>query len=118
MRDYDPVYARLREIMLAAAEDLPVTRDGPGELVVRTHAIDPKTREPGWFGMVAIKKSYVSYHLIPLYDHPALAADLGAALEKRRQGKTCFNFKATDAGAFDELACLTRAVRQVLGAVG
>ena len=111
VKDFDPVYARLREIMLAAAGDLPVTRDEPGELVVRTHAIDVKTREPGWFGMVAIKKSYVSYHLIPLYEHPALASDLGEALAKRRQGKTCFNFKSIDATTIDELAILTRAVR-------
>ena len=114
MADYDAVHARLRAIMLAAAGDLPVTEDAPGALVVRTHQIDPKTKAPGWFGTVTIKKSYVAYHLIPLYDHPALADGLTDALGKRRQGKTCFNFKAIDEDLFAELATLTDRVRATL----
>lgn len=111
MSDFDAVFAGLRGIMLAAAGDLAVARDEPGDLVVRTHEADPKTGEPGWFGTVTTKKSYVSYHLIPLYADPALADGLSDALARRRQGKTCFNFKQVDAGLFDELAKLTRRVR-------
>jgi hypothetical protein len=107
-------FARLRAILLAAVgPGHAVTRDAVGELVVRTQERDPKTGEPGWFAMVAVKKSYVSYHLMPLYVRPDLASDLPAALEKRRQGKTCFNFKAVDEPAFDALARLTRSAAGV-----
>ena len=111
---FDAVFARLRAIMLASADGLTVTRDAPGDLVVRDPAIDPKTREPRWFGTVTVKKSYVAYHLIPLYAAPELAADLPPELAKRRQGKTCFNFKAVDEAAFDALAMLTERVRATI----
>ena len=114
MDDFGSIHARLRTIMLEAAGDLAVARDEPGDFVVRTQAIDPKTQQPGWFGTVTIKKSYVAYHLMPLYEAPELAADLSAGLTKRRQGKTCFNFKAIDQGLFEELSDLTRRARAAL----
>ena len=111
MADFDAIHARLRAIMLGAADGLPVVRDLPGDLEVRTATIDPRTKEAGWFGTVTIRKSYVAYHLIPLYEAPALAEGVSTALAKRRQGKTCFNLKAMDEALFDELAALTRRVR-------
>ncbi len=106
--DFDSVHAELRRIMLAASEGLLINRDDPGDLIVRTPGIDPKTKEHGWFGTVTTKKSYVAYHLIPLYAHPGLADSISPALAKRRQGKTCFNFKSVDPVLFAELADLTR----------
>lgn len=111
MPGFDEVYAGLRAIMLEAAGDLTVARDLLGDLEVRTPVLDAKTRQPGWFGTVTVKKSYVAYHLIPLYDAPALTEGLSDALIKRRQGKTCFNFKVVDEALFAELAMLTRRVR-------
>ena len=107
MEAFTPVYDALRRTMLDAAGDRPVTVDEPGSLIVRTAEGDPKTGEPGWFGTVTIKKSYVAYHLIPLYAAPELADGLSPTLAKRRQGKTCFNFKAMDDALFAELAALT-----------
>lgn len=118
MADFAAVHARLRAIMLAAAGDQVIERDVPGELVVRTHRRDAKTGERGWLGTVTIKKSYVAFHLIPLYDQPALAEGLSAELERRRQGKTCFNFKAIDEPLFAELAALAGRVRAALPADG
>ena len=111
MGDHEQVYAQLRAIMLAAAHGLTIARDDPGDLEVRGPGSDAKTGEAGWFGTVTIRKSYVAYHLIPLYAHPQLAEGLSAALAKRRQGKTCFNFRAVDPALFEELADLTRRVR-------
>lgn len=108
MNGFDEVHAQLRHIMLDAASGQVVTRDEPGDLVVRTPNIDPKTGEPGWFGTVTIKKSYVAYHLMPLYCDPSLGEGISDALAKRRQGKTCFNFKLIDPALFAELAALTR----------
>ena len=108
MSAFEDVYQRLRAVMLDAAAGQVVAVDEPGNLVVRTAQIDGKTGQPGWFGTVTIKKSYVAYHLIPLYDQPALAEGLSTALGKRRQGKTCFNFKQVDEDLFAELADLSR----------
>ena len=94
--------------MLAAAPMMVVTKDLPGSLELRTVEIDPKTKERSWFGTVTIKKTYVAVHLLPLYTRPDLAAGCSAELSKRRQGKTCFNFKRIDEKLFDELNNLMR----------
>ncbi|MHA6721827.1 hypothetical protein [Sphingomonas sp. RS2018] len=45
---------------------------------------------------------------MPLYADPTLGEGLSERLSKRRQGKTCFNFKTIDEPLFAELAALTR----------
>lgn len=104
--DFAAVFTALRQVMLDHAGDQIVAEDAPGSLVLRTHALDAKG-QPGWFGTVTVKKSYVAYHLIPLYERPALADGISPALAKRRQGKTCFNFAKPDEALFAELATLT-----------
>lgn len=113
--EFEPVFQTLRRVMLDYADGLRVTRDQPGDLVICTTTMDAKG-EPGWFGVLNIKKTYVAYHLSPLYEHPDLAADISSALTKRRQGKTCFNFKRADPALFEELAALTARARQVVDA--
>ncbi|MDP3379749.1 MAG: hypothetical protein Q8S53_15395 [Brevundimonas sp.] len=113
--DFDELFQALRPLLLAHADGLLVTRDAPGDLVVRTPAVDAKG-EPGWFGTVTVKKSYVAVHLLPLYDHPALAEDLSLGLTRRRQGKTCFNFKRVEPELFEELSELMARVRRVVDA--
>lgn len=110
---FEPVFDRLRALMLQHAEGMTVTRDRPGDLVIRTPVYDARG-EPGWFGMVAIKKSYVAYHLLPLYERPEMVEGLPLELERRRQGKTCFNFKSEDEAAFAALSDLTARVRAVV----
>ena len=114
MADFAEVFDALRRIMLKHAEGLVIARDDPGHVEIRTGARDPKSGQAGWFGTVTIKKSYAAYHLIPLYDHPDLAADLSPTLEKRRQGKTCFNFKTVAPDLLVELETLTARVRAVV----
>lgn len=60
-----------------------------------------------WFGAVGPRKSYVSYHLMPVYMFPDLLKSASPELKKRMQGKSCFNFKEVDEKLFDELAKLT-----------
>lgn len=105
---FETIYPRLRDIMLAAAPAMVVSKDQPGSLELRTPDVDPKTKQPGWFGTVTVKKSYVAFHLMPLYTAPELAADISSALAKRKQGKTCFNFTKIEEELFDELSALTR----------
>ncbi len=106
---FEAIFARLRAIMVKAAPKMVVTKDSPGALELRTPAIDPKTKQPGWFGTVTIKKSYVAYHLIPLYSEPTLGDAISPELTKRKQGKTCFNFARSDESLFGELERLTKA---------
>lgn len=105
---FEPVFAALHSMMLAAAPGMIVTQDGPGHLVLKTPWNEPGKQEPAWFGMVQIKKTYVSCHLMPLYALPSLLADASPALLKRMQGKSCFNFKKVEQDLFAELAVLTR----------
>jgi hypothetical protein len=65
--------------------------------------------QPFYFAGVAMNKSYVSFHLMPIYLQPKIAKNISPALSKRRQGKCCFNFTAPDAPLFEELASMTRA---------
>lgn len=104
--DFAATYAALRTVMLRNAGEQIVAEDAPGSLILRTRALDAKG-QPGWFGTVTVKKSYVAYHLMPLYEQPALADGLSPALARRRQGKTCFNFKEVDEELFEEVAALT-----------
>jgi hypothetical protein len=97
------VFSQLRDIMLSVVdEDLDVTRDEPGDLVVRTRSLDAKGQQ-GWFGTVTIKKSYVAFHLMALYERQALLESLEEPLAAHRHGKTCFNFKSGDRQAFVQL---------------
>lgn len=112
------VFTALRTIMLEAGVGRVVACDEPGNLVLHVGSLDPKTDKPEWFGAVTVKKSYVSYHLIPLYNDPSLGLDLSEGLSKRRQGKSCFNFKAPDNALFAELAELTRRANAAQPQVG
>ena len=102
------VYDKLRERMLGAAPHLTVTKDGPGSLELATAAIDPKTGQPASFGAVMQKKNYVSVYLMPLYFAPELADGASPELVKRRQGKSCHNFKCVEDALFDEFIALVR----------
>ena len=59
------------------------------------------------FGSVEIKKNYVSYHLLPIYEHPALLEGISERLKKRMGGKSCFNFTTLEPDLLVELRELT-----------
>lgn len=105
---FETVFSPLRATMLEQAAGMVVTQDAPGHLVMKTPWNEPGKNEPAWFGMVQIKKAYVSYHLVPVYAQPALLDGTSPELRKRMQGKSCFNFKKVEAHLFAELATLTR----------
>jgi len=108
MSDLAPVFAALRKVMAPYAAKLSVTRDDESEMSVDTTHLQ-KNKKPLFFGAVQIKKSYVSFHLMPVYLKPELVAAVSPALKARMQGKSCFNFSAVDPALFKELALLTKA---------
>ena len=108
MPDLVSVYTDLRRVMAPYAEQLDVKRDDDGELYVDTRHFQ-KNKKPLFFGAVQVKKSYVSYHLMPVYLQPALLDTASDELKARMQGKSCFNFRASEPALLKELAALTKA---------
>lgn len=106
MSELDATFAALSRVLRDHASGLLVKTDAPGHLYIEIPARTP-TGKPGFFGAVQIRKSYVSYHLMPVYEDPGLLAGIGDPLLGKMQGKSCFNFKTVDAALFAELAVLT-----------
>ncbi len=107
MSDLNTVFTELRKIMEPYAAKLDPKKDDASELYVDTRFIQ-KNKKPLFFGAVQIKKSFVSYHLMPVYAKPELLEALSPELRSRMQGKSCFNFTEVDKPLFKELAALTK----------
>lgn len=106
--DLSTVFAELRSIMAPYAGKLDPKKDDASELYVDTRYLQ-ENKKPLFFGAVQVKKSFVSYHLMPVYAKPELLDGLSPALKSRMQGKSCFNFSEVDKPLFKELASLTQA---------
>jgi hypothetical protein len=106
--DLASVYTELHKIMAPYAARLDAKRDDGEELYVDTRHIQ-KNKKPLFFGAVQTKKSYVAFHLMPVYVKPELLASVSPDLKARMQGKSCFNFKSSEPALFKELASLTEA---------
>lgn len=107
IRDFADVFAALKSLMYPYAEKLVCKTDVPGNLYIDTGHV-MKNKKPLFFGAVQTRKNYVSYHLMPVYVNPELLEGVSQDLQKRMQGKSCFNFKAVDGELLAELARLTQ----------
>ena len=101
MADLQAVHARLRAILLPYGAELSITRDGPGGMALEVPGLEGKPW--GYVAGTRVGKQYVSFYLMPVYASPALAGTISGALQKRRQGKSCFNFTKIDEDLFAEL---------------
>jgi len=108
MPDLSPVFAELKSIMAPYAKKIATKKDDESELYVDTNHIQ-KNKKPLFFGAVQLKKSFVSFHLMPVYVKPELLTGISPELRARMQGKSCFNFTEVDKALFKELAALTKA---------
>jgi hypothetical protein len=107
--EFEAIFSALRPLLARHASRLVVVHDRPGDFYLNTARLGP-TKKPMFFGAVKIGKSYVSYHLMPVYAYPELLAGIPASLLGCLQGKSSFNFtlpgtidltalgKLTDAG--------------------
>ena len=106
--EFQEVFDALKAILKPYASKLEVVADTPSYYCLQT-------REAVWrgrrcmFAAVKTGKNYVSYHLVSVYMNKAYGAQMSPELEKRQQGKGCFNFKRPDATLFAELKRLTEA---------
>jgi hypothetical protein len=102
MADLPAVHDRLRAILAPYRSDLALTRDGPDGMTLEVPGLEGKPW--GYVAGTRVGKSYVSFYLMPVYADPALSGSISAALAKRRQGKSCFNFTKVDEGLLAELS--------------
>lgn len=108
MPDFNAVFAQLHKILAPYAAKLDTKKDDGTELYVDTRHIQ-KNKKPLFFGAVQLKKSYVSFHLMPVYLKPELLASVSPELKSRMQGKSCFNFASVEPALINELSALTKA---------
>jgi hypothetical protein len=117
MASNDSTFRALRDVLRGHANGLTVSADtqdrfcleavpGPATLAAWRGERRRPTLPVAW---VVRGKAYVSYHLIGLNGNAALVAALSPPLRARMQGKTCFNFRTTDAELLAELERVTAA---------
>ena len=109
--DFPATFLALKSILSAYENFTDVVENTDSEYTINTPHI-MKNGKPLFFGMVKIGKNYVGYHLMPVYVFPELLKDISSELEKRMQGKSCFNFKSPENILSQELETLTRACFQ------
>ncbi len=108
MPDLDTVFVELKAVMAPYAAKLDTKQDDETMLYVDTRHVQ-KNKKALYFGAVMLKKSFVSFHLMPVYVRPELLDGLSPDLKARMQGKSCFNFAKVDKPLFKELSALTKA---------
>jgi hypothetical protein len=102
--DLAAVDRRLRAILEPYRGRFAVGGDGPGGLSLHLRGLE---NEPhGYVAGVRPGKRYVSFHLMPVYGFPELAAEMSPELRRRMQGKSCFNFTTVDEALMAELEAL------------
>ena len=99
----DDIFATLKNMLKPYEPDFHVKRDAADNYYLETVKADGT---PEMFAAVQIKKSYVSFHLFPVYLEPSLLDEISDTLRKRMQGKSCFNFGPKHIIPLDEMTSL------------
>ena len=107
-KDFRDVFSALCKLLASYEDRLALKKPNPSYSYLESREPTYRNR-PMFFAAVRAGKNYVSYHLMPVYGSPVLAARISPELRKRMQGKACFNFTAVNEPLFDELAELTEA---------
>ena len=103
----EEIFTALKSILELYEPHLSVVHNKPDNYYLNTPTtVNNKKAE--FFGAVQIKKSYLAFHLMPIYYYPELLDNLSPELKNRMQGKSCFNFKEIDDKLFVELRALTK----------
>ena len=105
--DFTTTFVKLKALLQPYESKLIVVADTKDHYALETpHVMKNKHRV--YFAGVKIGKSYVSYHLMPVYALEEVRDEISPELKKRMQGKSCFNFSEPDEKLFKELARLTK----------
>jgi len=106
--DFTTTFVKLKALLQPYESKLIIVADTKDHYALETpHVMKNKHRV--YFAGVKMGKSYVSYHLMPVYALEEVRDEISPELKKRMQGKSCFNFSEPDEKLFKELARLTKA---------
>ena len=105
--DSNTTFKKLKTILTQFESHLSVLHDKTDNYYLNTPTSE-SNKKPTFFGAVQIKKSYVAFHLMPIYYFPELLDSISQELKNKMQGKSCFNFKEIDDILFTELNSLTK----------
>lgn len=105
--DSDKIFTALKSLLEQYEPNLSVLHNKSDNYYLNTPTTETN-RKAEFFGAVQIKKSYVAFHLMPIYYYPELLDNISQELKNRMQGKSCFNFKDKDDKLFAELNSLTK----------
>lgn len=100
--EFNEILSRLKSILSPFIADLNLVKDSDSAMYLETPSKPGSKGE--FFASAEIKKNYVSFHLMPIYCFPDIAQAFSRELSRRRQGKSCFNFKKIEPQLFDELS--------------
>lgn len=103
----DKIFTALKSILENFEPHLSVVHNKSDTYYLNTQPTQTD-KKAEFFASVQIKKSYVAFHLMPLYYHPELLDKASENLIRRMQGKSCFNFKEMDEKLFTELDSLSK----------
>jgi hypothetical protein len=106
--EFQATFDQLKALLTPYATRLKVVKDTPDWYYLETKE-NAWRGKPVMFAAVRKGKAYVSYYLMSVYMDKNFGKKMSKELEKRRQGKSCFNFSAPDATLFAELKELTDA---------
>jgi hypothetical protein len=106
-QEFALAFQGLRKILKPYDKKLRVVKDGPGGYMSESKSVRYQGK-PVMFAAIT-SKSYVAFHLFPVYMFPDLLKGISPELKKRMQGKTCWNFKKAEESLFAELGDLVRA---------
>jgi hypothetical protein len=103
--DLAPVERRLRAILEPYRGRFAVVGDGPKGIALHLRGLEDQPH--GFVAGVRPGKRYVSYYLMAVYASPDLGRTMSPELQRRMQGKSCFNFAKVDERLMSELETLT-----------
>jgi hypothetical protein len=105
---FETTFAALKNVLEPFERHFDVVKDTRSAYYLASKTAKTRSKAAIWFGGVEIKKNYVSFHLIPVYAAPYLVKDLSPSLQKRMQGKSCFNFTDIEPAHLKELDVVTK----------
>ena len=105
--EFPLVFETLKSILKPYAKKMTVKVD-TAEHYFLDGPYSEKWKRELFFASTQVKKSYVSFYLMPVYMHPDLLKNISPELKKHMQGKSCFNFKKIGESLFAELSQLTK----------
>ena len=105
---FPETFRTLRAILEQHRGKMIVTADTPTDYSLSSGTMTDRSGRPLFAAAVQIKKSYVSFHFMPIYVFPELRETLSPALKKRLRGTSKFTFTELDAPLLRELTALVK----------